>query len=208
MKASYKKALEDSATQIKALEEKAAGNEQLEAQVTSLKLEKEDNSNKLSELEIEILELKETQEGLEDTRDKLHRRITTLEDSLTQAAAANALAVETANEKEKEHLAQLNEQAKQHEEELTTRSKRHTEIAASLAALEAKCAETSRTYEQARQDIESIEQAHALKISELEQAHAAQRDAQSAELAKVRAELEVRFICCCFQFLLKNFVYL
>lgn len=207
LKADHKQALEGSTIQVKVLEEKAAENDELKSQVASLKSEKEDNANKLSELEIEILELKETQEGLEDARDSLQRRITTLEDDLAKAAVASALAAEAASGKEKEYVAQLKEQVKQHEEELATRSKRHDEVVASLKSLEEQHADTSKAFEQAEQDKISIEQAHASKLSELQEAHAAQRDDQSAEFAKVKAELEV---CSIFYFLevsFYNFVY-
>jgi DNA repair exonuclease SbcCD ATPase subunit len=194
LKVTHKQALEHSTTQIKALEEKVAASEELEAQVTSLKSEKEENANKLSELEIEILELKETQEDLEDARDTLQRQITTLEGDLAKAAVASALAVEAASSKEEERLAQLQELAEQHEKELATQSERYAQIVASLETLKAQHADTTKAYEQAKQDIISIEQTHALKLSEFEEAHAAQRDAQSAEFAKIKAELEVCFI--------------
>jgi chromosome segregation ATPase len=190
LKTAHKQALEDSTTQAKALEEKAAESDELNAQVTSLKSEKEDHANKLSELEIEILELKETQEGLEDTRDGLQRQITTLENDLAKAAVAAALAAEVASGKEEEHLAQFKQQVQQHEQELVIQSKRYDEIAASLKALEEQHADISKAYEQAKQDISSIERAHALKLTEIEQAHSTQRDAQSAEFAKSKAELE------------------
>ncbi|KAF8807721.1 hypothetical protein BYT27DRAFT_7098327 [Phlegmacium glaucopus] len=190
LKATYKQALEVSTTQAEALAKKAAETDELKTQVGSLKSEKEDNANKLSELEIEILELKETQENLEDTRDDLQGRITTLEGDLANAAVASALAVEAASGKEAAYLAQLREQVEQHEKELATRSESHAEIVASLETLKAQHADTSKAYEQIKQDIILTEQAHASKLSELELAHAAQRDAQSAEFAKIKAELE------------------
>ena len=162
--------------------------------MTSLRLNKEDNATKLSELEIEILELKETQETLEDTRDELQRRISILEGDLAKAAVASALAVEAASDKEVEHLAQLKNQAEQHQKEMETQSKRYVEIVASLETLRAQHADTSKAYEQTKQDIISIEQTHVSKLNELEQAHTAQQDAQSAEFAKIKAELEVCFI--------------
>ena len=194
LKAAHRQALEGSTTQVKALEEKTTENDELKSQVASLKSEKEDNANRFSELEIEILELKETQEGLEDTRDSLQRRIATLEDDLAKAVVASALAAEAASGKEKEHLAQLKEQVERHKEELATRSERHDELVASLKSLEEQHADTSKAYEQAKQDKILIEQAHASKLSELKQTHTAQLDAQSAEFAKVKAELEVCLI--------------
>lgn len=173
---------------------KAAESENLQKQVASLKSIKEDNANKLSELEIEILELKETQENLEDTRDGLHRRITALEDDLANAAVASALAVEAANSKEAEHLAHLKEQAEQYQKELATQSERYAEILASLEALKTQYADTSKAYEQTKQDKISTEQTHASKLSELEHEHAAEQGARSAEFAKIKAELEVCFI--------------
>ena len=195
LKTAHKQALEDFTTQAKALEKKTVESDELRTQLASLKSEKEDNATKLSELEIEILELKETQEGLEDTRDSLQRRIITLESDLANAAVASSLAAEAASGKEEEHLAQLEAQVERHKKELATQSMRYDEIVASLKSLEGQHAETSKAYEQVKQDIISIEQAHTLKLSELEQTHTAQRDAQSAAFANVKAELAVCLIC-------------
>jgi DNA repair exonuclease SbcCD ATPase subunit len=101
---------------------------------------------------------------------------------------------EAASGKENQYLAQLKEQVERHEEELATRSKRHDEMVESIKSLEEQHADTSKAYEQAKQDKISIEQAHASKLSELQHAHAAQRDSQSAEFEKVKAELEVCLI--------------
>ena len=61
----HSKALAEAQAKVESLEESAARSVALEAQLAELKAENEDKSNKVSELEVEILELKEEQEKIE-----------------------------------------------------------------------------------------------------------------------------------------------
>lgn len=191
LKAVHTKALQDSESQIAELRVKAAEAESLEAQVAALKEEKEENSNKLSELEIEILELKEAQDGLEDTRDRLQQKIAALEDELANAAVASGIAKEAESRKEAEHAQKLKALVSMHEKELETEAARYAEVVASLEVLNVKLSETLAAYEQSKQDLLGKEEKHSAKIAALEDASATSQAALSAEIEKITKELQV-----------------
>jgi len=188
-KISHTMALEDSMSQIG---EKSSIIATLEAQLASLRAEKEESVNKLSELEIEILELKETQEGLEDARDKLQRRIATLEDDLATGAVTSGLAAEAASNKEMEHAQMVEALIGQHKKELESDSVRFAQLTATFEALQKEHSEALILYEQSKQDLVDSEGRHASDLMALEDAQVTQQAAQAAELEKVLKELEVQ----------------
>ena len=63
-----------------------------------------DNANKISELEVEILELKESQEKADDEHGVFLARIKVLEGELAKAIAATQEAVDNATAKDSGHL--------------------------------------------------------------------------------------------------------
>ncbi|KIM47878.1 hypothetical protein M413DRAFT_15962 [Hebeloma cylindrosporum] len=190
LKVSHTMALEDSLGQIAELRERSSVTATLEAQIASLKAEKEESANKLSELEIEILELKESQEGLEDTRDTLQRRIATLEDDLAMAAVTSGLAAEAATKKEMEHAQAVEALIGQHKKELEADSVRFDELKATLEALQKEHSEALVLYERCKQNLVDNEGRHASELMALEDAQVAQQAAHAAELEKVMKELQ------------------
>ena len=192
LKVSHTKALEDSMRQIAELRETSSVTATLEAQIASLRAEKEESANKLSELEIEILELKETQEGLEDARDTLQKRITTLEDDLATGAVTSGLAAEAASNKEVEHAQMVEALIEQHKKELESDSVRFAQLTATFEALQKEHSEALVLYEQCKQNLVDSEGRHASELTALEVAQVAQQAAQAAELEKVLKELEVK----------------
>jgi chromosome segregation ATPase len=192
LKVSHTVALEDSMGQIAELREKASLTAMLEAQIASLKAEKEESANKLSELEVEILELKETQEGLEDARDTLQRRIATLEDDLATAAVASGLAAEAARNKEVEHAQMVEALIGQHKKELESDSVRFAQLTATFEALQKEHSEALVLYEQCKQNLVDSEGRHTSELMALEDAQVTQQAAQAAKLEKVLKELEVK----------------
>lgn len=190
LKVSHTMALEDSLGQIAELRERSSVTATLEAQIASLKAEKEESANKLSELEIEILELKESQEGLEDTRDTLQRRIATLEDDLAMAAVTSGLAAEAATKKEMEHAQAVEALIGQHKKELEADSVRFDELKATLEALQKERSEALVLYERCKQNLVDNEGRHASELMALEDAQVAQQAAHAAELEKVMKELQ------------------
>lgn len=192
MKLSHTTALKDSMSQIAELREKSSVTATLEAQIASLKAEKEETANKLSELEIEILELKETQEGLEDARDTLQKRIATLEDDLAAAAVTSGLAAEAASSKEAEHAQMVEALIGEHKKELELDSVRFAQLTATFEALQKEHSEALVLYEQSKRNLVDSEGRHASELTALKDAQVAQQAAQAAELEKVLKELEVK----------------
>jgi predicted nucleic acid-binding Zn-ribbon protein len=192
LKVSHTMALEDSMSKIAELRETSSVTATLEAQIASLKAEKEESANKLSELEIEILELKETQEGLEDARDTLQKRIATLEDDLATGAVTSGLAAEVASNKEVEHTQMVEALIGQHKKELESDAVRFAQLTATFEALQKEHSEALVLYEQCKQNVVDSEGRHASELMALEDAQVAQQAAQAAELEKVLKELEVK----------------
>lgn len=191
LKMVHTKAMQESESQITELREQLISVEALQTQLTSLKAEKEENANKLSELEVEILELKETQDGLEDTRDTLQKQVAILEGELAKAAAAAVMADELASQKDASHAQELALLVERHETELAAGSERYNEIAASLEALKSDLLEAVAAKEQVEKDILQKEESHTSKIGELEEVHAAHRASLAADIERISQELKV-----------------
>ena len=192
LKVSHAMALEDSMSQIAKLRERSSVTAALEAQIVSLKAEKEESANKLSELEIEILELKETQEGLEDARDTLQRQIATLEDDLATAVVTSGLAAEAATNKEMEQAQTVEALIGQHKKELELGSVRFAQLTAAFESLQKEYSEALVLYEECKQNLVHNEGRHASELMALEDAQVVQQAAHAAELEKVSKELEVK----------------
>ncbi|KAF8973876.1 hypothetical protein BDZ97DRAFT_1912331 [Flammula alnicola] len=174
LKAAHTKGQQDSQSQIAELQEKLAATESLEAQLTSLKAEKDENANKLSELEIEILELKESQDGLK-----------------TPGIIFNGeLPFWKMNWARQLRLPKLDELVTTHQKELEAEAARYAEIVASLEALKAQHSETLAAHEQSKQEVLDKEEEHATKLAELEEIHAAKQEALSVEIDKITKELQ------------------
>ncbi|KAF9475626.1 hypothetical protein BDN70DRAFT_908060 [Pholiota conissans] len=180
LKAAHAKALQDSNAQIAELNEKITQTEFLEAQVAALKQEKEENATKLSELEIEILELKEIQDDLEDVRDRLKQQVIVLEDELANAAVASGLAKDDISKKEAGHAQTLDELRK---------VARYADVVSSLEDIKAQFSEALAAHDQSQQDLLDKEEKHAVKIVELEEASAETQAALLAEIEKITKEL-------------------
>lgn len=92
LQSSHTTALEEALDKARALEEelreKTSTLEDLSTQVEALKNERAETANKVSELEIEILELKEGQESAEEDRSTAAQKTKALEEELATAIAA------------------------------------------------------------------------------------------------------------------------
>ncbi|KAF8912998.1 hypothetical protein CPB84DRAFT_499192 [Gymnopilus junonius] len=189
LKVTHTKALQDAENTIADLRSEVESVKEWEAQVTSLKAEKEENANKLSELEVEILELKETQEGLEDTRDQLQRQIAAQEDQLAKSAVAAGSAAEAASQKESAHAQQLETLVQECKKDLEAAAVRHSEVVASLEALKTELAEAVAAKEGSEQEISEREKRHSSALAEVEQQHASQLTDLESRLEKTLQEL-------------------
>jgi predicted nucleic acid-binding Zn-ribbon protein len=194
LKADHQIELQNAQNSITELESRVAQLKGLEAQIAALNLEKEDNAGKVSELEVEILELKEAQEGLEDNRDRLQDKLSALEENLANSSATIKLATEEAASKGAEHLSQLNELKTSHEEQLKQVSVTHEEVVASLASLQSKLEAASSAQELATKELLAAQDSHSSHIKEIEEAHVLQKAQLSEEMEVIKRELEVRMV--------------
>lgn len=193
LKVVHNKAMQDSESQITELREQLAATEALQAQVVSLKAEKEDNANKLSELEVEILESKEIMEGLEDARDALQKQIAVLEGELVKSAAAIAIADESAKQKDASHTQELALLVERHQAELAAGSESYKELEVSLEDLKSDLLAAAAAKEQAEKDILESEASHTTKVADLQEVHAARQASLTAGIERISDELKVSY---------------
>lgn len=163
----------------------------LQVHLTTLLVEKEENANKVSELEVEILELKENQEGHEDVRDALQTQVDELLRKLADADATVGVAAEAAAKKDAEYSDKLKELSVEHEQELEASAARVAEITTSLDDLRTEYDEIVASLQKAKKDAVTEAEQHNLKTVEAEKAHADALAGLSTQLEEVSRDLNV-----------------
>ena len=192
LKAAQAEALDAATAKINALELEASRAEALATEITSLRAEKEEISNKLSELEVEILELKEAQELAEEERGNSKAQIDSLRDDVAAATAATEKAVREAVAKESATAEHLEKVKTQHEDTLTLAQEESKRLTEQLHASQAEVDELRRNLGAASVATASAADEHARLLAEAEQAHKARQDELTVEFERVSAELAVR----------------
>ncbi|KAK7064336.1 laminin-like protein epi-1 [Favolaschia claudopus] len=183
LKAAQTQALNEVQAQLEAAESKAALVENLETQLKDLRAEKEDAVAKLSEMEIEVLELKESQESAEDERAKTAAKISALEKELSDAVAATQQAIDSALAKEAEHVSQAEGAKASYESELKSISDLHAEVTSQLEALKAEMASAAATHQAAVEE-------QGRTLAEAENGFSTKQTELSDEIRRITAELE------------------
>lgn len=184
LKAAHTQSLEEAQAKLEAAESKAALAQSLETQLAELRVEKEDAVAKLSEIEVEVLELKESQETVEDERAKTAARIATLEQELSQAIAATQQAIDNALAKEAEYTSQADGAKALHEGQLKTISDAHAETASQLEALKVELEAALTTHRVAGEE-------HSRQLGEAEEGYLRKQAELSEEIRRITTELEV-----------------
>jgi chromosome segregation ATPase len=192
LKAAQAEALDAATAKINSLEFEASRAEALATEITSLRAEKEETSNKLSELEVEILELKEAQELAEEERGDSKAQIDSLRNEVAAAAAATEKAVQEAVAKESAAVEHLERVKTQHEEALTLVQEESKRLTEQLHASQADVDELRKNLEAANAAATSAADEHARHLVEAEQVHKVRQDELTAEFERVSAELAVR----------------
>jgi conserved oligomeric Golgi complex subunit 6 len=192
LKAAQAEALNAANAKINALELEASRAEALATEITSLRAEKEETSNKLSELEVEILEFKEAQELAEEERGNSKAQTDSLRDEVAAAAAATERAVQEAVAKESAAVEHLEKVKTQYEEALTLAQEESKRLAEQLHASQADVDELRKNLGVANAAAASAADEHAHHLAEAEQVHRARQDELTAEFERVSAELAVR----------------
>lgn len=177
---------------MSAAEEKAKEVERLQADLETdlvrLKEEKEDAANRISELEIEVLEAKDAVEEAEDAKMRAESKTNGLEEELAQAKVASTGALE---DKERNLLAQLEETKKGYEAHTAELQQEQDSLLSQLATLEGDLASAQTALEKAIQEQQLVAEEHAVKMQGLEQSNQEALHALDAELRRVKDELEV-----------------
>jgi DNA repair exonuclease SbcCD ATPase subunit len=176
---------------VTALEARLQETEDVASQLVALRAEKEETATKISEFEVEILELKEIQETLEDERLSLTNAIKALEGDLAQARSDLSKAAENLSAAEEQHIAAIDELQKKHADELGVSAEKQSEVASSLQAVQNDLQVTNSDLEKARNAAGEAEEAFKLKLSEVEQAYIAAQNELSEKIIAIAAELEV-----------------
>ena len=192
LKAAHDKAFKAVILKLDDVQTKASHVDELQAEVDELKKEKEDNANKISELEVEILEVKEGQEKAEDDRAIALQRIKELEDQLFKSIAATEQALEAAAVKATEGARAVEELKAKHESDLKAAADAQAAILARVEALQVQLAAAQAAHEQARLSAEAADEAHAQNVKELESGHTDKQNELIGEIKRITAELEVR----------------
>ncbi|OJA16140.1 hypothetical protein AZE42_00081 [Rhizopogon vesiculosus] len=169
---------------------RAADTDALEAQVQQLKAEREDNANKLSELEVEILELKESQEQAEDEHAQVLDRLQTLEEELADAAAATQNALDASKVREVQHAQLTDEMEEAHNGELQAAKNELSKIVADLEGLRDDLAAAHAAHEQTRLEAQSAAEEHERQLDETEGEFLSKHLELSEEIKRINAELE------------------
>lgn len=191
LKQTHASASLEAQTKVTALEAKLKETEELTSQLAALRAEKEDTATKISEFEVEILELKETQETLEDERLRLTNVIKALEGDLAQARGDLDKAAENLSAAEERHTAAIDELQKKHSDELTVATEKQSEVANSLQAVQNELQVAHSDLEKARTAAGEAEEASKVKLSEVEQAYMAAQNELSERVVTITTELEV-----------------
>ncbi len=189
LKTAHDEALDNAAARISRLELQVSLAEALTA---SLRAEKEKTSNKLSELEVEILESKEAQELAEAELGSRKAQIDALSAEVAKATDDADNAIREAAAKESVASEHLEEVRKQHAESLTLAVEESKKLAEQLRVLQAEIDELRINLEVANATAVSAAEEHTRNLEEIEKVHQAQREELTAEIGRISSELEVR----------------
>jgi predicted nucleic acid-binding Zn-ribbon protein len=188
LKAAHAKTLEEVSSKVGVLENRIFDLATVEAELASSKREREENANRISELEIEVLEAKESVERAEDEQTRATARTKSLEGELAKSTTASELVLKA---KEDEHASQVEVIRKQHSEELTGLKTEQESLSSQLVKLEGALADAQVSLEQARAEHLANSEEHTAAIQLLEQSNQAKLAELDAELQRVSKELEV-----------------
>ncbi|KAG2159717.1 uncharacterized protein EDB93DRAFT_1111642 [Suillus bovinus] len=190
LRASHASTIQDFHVRLSEAQERAADADALENQVRQLKVEREENANKLSELEVEILELKESQEQAEDDHAKVLDHLKRLEEELAHAAAATQSAVAASKVREEQHAEQMVEVKEAHSGELQAANDELSNVIADLATLREELAAAHEAHEQTKIDAQNTAEEHERQIEETESEFFSKHLELSEEIKRITSELE------------------
>lgn len=192
LKTAHAEALDAATAKITAVELQASQAEALAIEMAALRAEKEGTSSKLSELEVEILELKEARDLAEEERGSSKTQIDSLREEVAAAAVAAKKVVEEAEAKQTAAAEHLEEVKGQHEVALALIAEESKKLAEQLLASQAEVDELRKDLDAANVATASAAEEHTGRLAEVEQAHKARQDELTAEIERISVKLAVR----------------
>ncbi|KAI6104069.1 hypothetical protein EDD16DRAFT_1696032 [Pisolithus croceorrhizus] len=190
LRATHDTALQDAAIRLTESQQRASEVASLTALIETLKAEREENANRISELEVEVLELKDSQENAEDEHKKLLSRLQNAEADLAQAHFALEEAIQDANAKEEEHAREIADLQQAYEEKITSLENDLTNAVAEIANVKNELAALNVSYEEMKKEAEAAAEEHERQLEESEQLYLSKHIEFSEEFKRLTAELE------------------
>ncbi|KAK0464960.1 uncharacterized protein EV420DRAFT_1301516 [Desarmillaria tabescens] len=190
LKKSHALALAEAMGKNGELEVQVAKVDALEALCTSLQQEKEESANRVSELEIEVLELNESQESFDEERELSLNKLKALQDELAAATAAAEKANSYVQAKEAEYISTAETVKVEHENALKAAAEEQSKVLAQLDSLKNELATALSTHETLKNEALKTAETHSRALDEAEQRYIARQSELSEEIDKITAELE------------------
>ncbi|KAI6008333.1 hypothetical protein F5J12DRAFT_937441 [Pisolithus orientalis] len=162
----------------------------LTALIEALKAEREENAHRISELEVEVLELKESQENAEDERNKLITSLKKAEADLGQAHSALEGQIQDANAKEEESAREIADLQQAYEEKIALLEDDLASAIAEIADVKNQLAAVNVSYEEMKKETETAAEEHERQLEESERSYLSKHIEFSEEIKRLSAELE------------------
>ncbi|KAL4070827.1 hypothetical protein J3A83DRAFT_3283785 [Scleroderma citrinum] len=193
LRAAHDTAIQDATTKLSESQQRASEVAFLTTQIEALKTEREENANKISELEVEVLELNESQEKAEDERKELLSRLKGVEMNLAQAVAAIEQAVQDAKTKEEQGAQQVAELKQAHEGEIQLLNDELAEATFKLEKLKTDVTTLESAHEETKRQAEAAAEEHERQLEESEQSYLSKHIEFSEEIKRLTTELEAMY---------------
>lgn len=190
LKAAHTRALADATEKIAQLEGQTDSVATLDDRITALQKDKEESANKVSELEVEILELKEAMETGEDEREKTTAELKALRQQLAATKAEMEQALQEAETKQAELLAAAEALKAEHAEALKTLEEAQAAISAELDGVKVELASALEAHESTKTDAATAADFHVKALEEAEQRLVAKEAELLEKLGNITTELE------------------
>ena len=191
LRAAHNKTLQDAGTRSLELQQRTADVIALTTQIDEWKVEREESAAKISELEVEILELKESQENAGDQHRKTLGRLQGLEAELTEAVAAKQQVLRDAEARDAESTQKVADTALLHANTVQLIKSDLAKAVSEIEALRSELAAAHDAHDETKQTALASAEVHEREMEEAEQAYLSKHIELSEEIKRLVTELGV-----------------
>ncbi|KAF8445812.1 hypothetical protein L210DRAFT_3528487 [Boletus edulis BED1] len=190
LRAAHDRARQEAAARSSESQQRAVEVTTLTAQIGELKAEREGSAAKISELEVEILELKESQENAEDEHKRILGRLQKLEAELAEAVAATQQALRDAEARDAESTQKAADVALLHANEVQLIESSVANAVSEVEVLNTELAAAHAAHDETKAAAQASADAHEQEMDEAEQSYLSKHIELSEEIKRLTAELE------------------